>query len=199
MRVRGRTRRRGSALEEAILEAARAELAERGYTGLTMENVARRAGTSRPVLHRRWPSRTALATAALAQQLARANIVIPDLGSLRDELCLLLRTMSDRAGGGNLQLLFDMQKDLVAERSSFADIRARIVDGSQFHAVIGRAIARGEIDPGRLTPRIASLPLDLVRHEMLMTFQPLSDEAIREIVDGIFLPLVRRGGPPAPT
>ena len=195
MRVRGRTRRRGAALEEAILEAAWAEVMERGYEGLTMENVARRAETSRPVLHRRWRSRTALAAAALAQKFAQANIVIPDKGSLREELCLLLRCMSDRAGSRDLQLLFDMQKDLVAERSSFADIRARIVDGSQFHAVIGRAIERGEIDPARLTPRIASLPLDLVRHEMMMTFQPLSDDAISEIVDDIFLPLVRRDKP----
>ncbi|QHC37340.1 TetR/AcrR family transcriptional regulator [Komagataeibacter xylinus] len=195
MRVQRQTRRRGAALEEAILEATWAELTEHGYAGLTMENVARRAETSRPVLHRRWPSRTALATAALAQQFARANIVISDMGSLREELCHLLRCMSDRAGSRDLQLFFDMQKDLVAERSSFAEIRARIVDGSQFHAVIGRAIERGEIDPTRLTPRITSLPLDLARHEMMMTFQPLSDDAIREIVDDIFLPLVRRDEP----
>ena len=199
MRVQRQTRRRGAALEEAILEATWAELTEHGYAGLTMENVARRAETSRPVLHRRWPSRTALATAALAQQFARANIVISDMGSLREELCHLLRCMSDRAGSRDMQLFFDMQKDLVAERSSFADIRARIVDGSQFYAVIGRAIERGEIDSARLTPRITSLPLDLARHEMMMTFQPLSDDAIREIVDDIFLPLVRRDEPSSQT
>lgn len=193
MKAQKQTRRRGVALEEAILEATWVELAEHGYAGLTMENVARRAETSRTVLHRRWPSRTALATAALAQQFARSNIIIPDMGSLRDELCYLLKCMSDRAGSKDLQLFFDMQKDLVAERSSFADIRARIVDGSQFHAVMGRAIERDEIDPVRITPRIASLPLDLARHEIMMTFQPLSDDTIREIVDDIFLPLVRRG------
>jgi hypothetical protein len=37
-----------------------------------------------------------------------------------------------------------------------------------------------------------SLPTDLARHEILMTFEPLSDEAIREIVEQVFLPLVRR-------
>jgi hypothetical protein len=34
--------------------------------------------------------------------------------------------------------------------------------------------------------------MDLARHEMLMTLKPLPDEVIREIVDDIFLPLVRR-------
>lgn len=190
MRVRGRVRRRGAALEDAILEAAWAELSESGYSGLTMENVARRAGTSRPVLHRRWPSRTALATAALAQRFAHAAPVIPDMGNVRDELCLLLRHMSDRANSGDLQLFFDMQKDLVAERSSFTELRNRIVEGNQYRSVLARAVERGEINESRLTPRIASLPLDLVRHDLMMTFKPLTDEAISEIVDNIFLPLV---------
>jgi AcrR family transcriptional regulator len=177
-------------LEDAILEAVWAELSESGYAGLTMENVARRAGTSRTVLHRRWPSRTALATAALAQRFANDTTIIPDMGNLRDELCLLLRHMSDRASSGDLQLFFDMQKDLVAERSSFAELRNSIVAGNQYRAVLARAIERGEIDASRLTPRIASLPLDLVRHDLMMTFRPLTENAIHEIVDGIFLPLV---------
>jgi AcrR family transcriptional regulator len=78
-------RRRGSRLEDAILDAAWAELVERGYPGLTLEGVAKRAGTSRPVLHRRWQSRTALATAALGRHIAQHPIVVPDLGSVRDE------------------------------------------------------------------------------------------------------------------
>jgi hypothetical protein len=56
--------------------------------------------------------------------------------------------------------------------------------------ILARAIHRGEIDATRLTPRIASLPTDLARHEVLMTFAPLSDAAIREIVEEVFLPLV---------
>jgi len=58
------TRRRGSALDDALLDAAWAELQEAGYAGLTMEGVAQRAGTSRPVLARRWPNRPQLVIAA---------------------------------------------------------------------------------------------------------------------------------------
>jgi hypothetical protein len=42
-----------------------------------------------------------------------------------------------------------------------------------------------------LTPRIAQLPFDLVRHQMMMTLAPVPTDAIEEIVDTIFLPLVR--------
>jgi AcrR family transcriptional regulator len=194
MKADNTERRRGARLEDAILDAAWAELVERGYPGLTLEGVAKRAGTSRPVLYRRWPSRTALATAALGRHIAQNPIVVPDLGSVRDEICLLLRRMSDRARPDMIRLVFDMQKDLADKHSSLADmrahLRAQIVESDVMQTILERAINRGEIAAARLTPRIVSLPTDLARHEVLMTFEPLSDEAIKEIVDEVFLPLV---------
>jgi AcrR family transcriptional regulator len=186
-------RRRGAELEEAVLDAAWAELLERGYPGLTLEGVARRAGTSRPVLYRRWPSRTALTTAALGRYMAQNPIVVPDLGSVRDEIRLFLRQMSDRVRPDMVRLVFDMQRDLADEHSSLADMRAHLraqAGGSDLmQTILVRAIDRGEIAAARLSPRIVSLPTDLARHEILMTFRPLSDEAIRQIVDEVFLPL----------
>lgn len=183
-------RRRGAQLEDALLDAAWAELLEKGYPGFTLEGVARRAETSRPVLSRRWPSRAALATAALGRHIALHPIAIPDLGSVRDELCLLLRRMSDRARPDIIRLVFDMQRDLAEKNSSLAYLRSHIIDSGLLQTILERAIARGEIDPARLTPRIVALPGALARHEMLMTFEPLSDQAIHEIIEDIFLPLV---------
>jgi AcrR family transcriptional regulator len=194
-------RRRGSRLEDAILDAAWAELVDRGYPGLTLEGVANRAGTSRPVLHRRWPSRTALATAALGRHIAQNPIAVPDLGSVRAEIRLLLRRMSDRARPDMIRLVFDMQKDLADNQSNLADlrtqIRAQIVEPDVMQTILTRAVDRGEIAAARLTARIVSLPTDLARHEILMTFEPLTDEAINEIVDEIFLPLVHPTGGPS--
>jgi hypothetical protein len=52
-------------------------------------------------------------------------------------------------------------------------------------------VDRGEIDRSKLTPRIASLLPDLLRHEVLMTLKPVPNAVIAEFVDDIFLPLVR--------
>jgi Tetracyclin repressor-like, C-terminal domain len=77
--------------------------------------------------------------------------------------------------------------------TSIADLRALIPGGgdSVMDDVIQRAVARGELEPGQVSARIARLPVDLLRHDVLMTLQPVSEQAIEEIVDTIFLPLVR--------
>jgi hypothetical protein len=73
-----------------------------------------------------------------------------------------------------------------------ADLRSEFLAGrtSATEDAIQRAVGRGEIDPDRLTPRIASLPFDLWRHEVMMTLRPVPDHVLRQIVDDIFIPLV---------
>ena len=57
--------------------------------------------------------------------------------------------------------------------------------------MLRRAIDRGEVSEKRLTPRIVRLPVDLVRLEMMMTHTGVSGAAIEEILDQVFLPLVK--------
>jgi hypothetical protein len=57
--------------------------------------------------------------------------------------------------------------------------------------ILQRAAERGEVRLDKITPRIASLPGDLLRHEMLLTPIPVSEATLVEITDDIFLPLVR--------
>jgi AcrR family transcriptional regulator len=186
------TRRRGSALETAILEAAWDELTEVGYGALTMEGVAARARTSRAVLYRRWPNRPELVVAAVRHHTEVAPMGVPDTGSLRGDVLALLRHMSVRVG--EVAGIFSF---LIADYFQEAGLppavlRERAVAGSQseMSAILERAVARGEISPGRLSPRVCSLPVDLVRHDLIMTQRPVPDATLVDIVDKIFLPLV---------
>jgi AcrR family transcriptional regulator len=53
-------------LDERILDAARRLLAERGYQGLSIDAVARAAGTTRPTVYLRFAGKEELATSAVA-------------------------------------------------------------------------------------------------------------------------------------
>jgi len=61
---------------------------------------------------------------------------------------------------------------------------------SEMELILERAVRRGEVDPARLSPRIRSLPVDIVRRDLIMNQQPVPDSTLVEIVDKIFLPLV---------
>lgn len=186
-------RRRGRVLEEALLDATWAELTERGYDAFTIDAAAARAGTSRAVLYRRWPNKPELVHAALLHEASKDFVVAPDTGTLRGDMTELMR----RANKVRFRLAIEVFTRLGGfyreTGTSLAGLTAAVLGkrDSALDGVIRRAIERGEISAGRLTERIARLPLDLFRYELLMTLEPVPDDVIEEIVDSIFLPLVR--------
>ncbi len=189
-------RRRGQELEDAILGAAWDALVEGGYAAFTIDAVAERAGTSRPVLYRRWKTREDLALAAVAHYIARDVRPIPDTGTLRDDVISVL-VDADEARIAMAAIIVGQLGPYYREtRTSPADLRRQILGErtSVMDTVVRRAVERGEIDPARLTPRIASLPFDLLRHEVMMTLAPVPKDTIVQIVDDIFLPLVTSAG-----
>ena len=57
-------------------------------------------------------------------------------------------------------------------------------------AVADAGTQRGQARPERITQKVAALPGTLVRHEMMASIEPVTDEFLVGIVDEIFLPLV---------
>ncbi|WP_460358130.1 TetR-like C-terminal domain-containing protein [Actinoallomurus acanthiterrae] len=146
-------------------------------------------------MYRRWPTRSDLAVAAVRHHGAKDPVSTPDTGSVREDLIELLRRASSHRA--ELAALFSVQMgEYFSETGkSPQDLRQELLSGRRqpfgVDEVLRRGIERGEVDPDRLTRRIAELPTDLLRHELLMTLQPAPDATITEIVDDIFLPLVR--------
>jgi AcrR family transcriptional regulator len=191
-----RARRRGAELEDAILHAAAEELTESGFAGLTMDRVARRAGTNKNTIYRRWPNRAALGIAAY-RQLAAATGPSPDTGELRgDTLELMRRTnrgWSSPTGGILRALLAGARDDpqllaQIQEHSTGADSAAWL-------AILARAVARGEAPAEALHLRVASVAVVLLRNEFIVRGYPtVPDDVLIEIVDEVYLPLIRGRG-----
>ena len=188
-----RSRRRGTALEEAILQAAFDEFADGGYAWLTIDRVAQRAGTNKTTIYRRWPNRAALAVAAYRHFVAQPTDVL-DTGDLRSDVLELLRGAAARmrspVGG---EILRGIMSELHAHPELVRDMREELVqEPGIMMTILGRAVARGEARPDALRPRVATVPVVLLRQDF-MTGQmaDLTDEALVEIVDQVFLPMVR--------
>jgi AcrR family transcriptional regulator len=188
-------RRRGEDLETALLDAAWEEFKAVGFYDLTIDAVAQRGGTSRTVLYRRWPGKVELVAAAARHMILKGRGPAPEpTGSLREDLIEMMRW----ANRTDVRTLIDATQHvgvyLAGEGLTFADIRQVFMQGRPVRSFspIELAVQRGEVDPRNVTPRTASLPFDLFRHEVILNAQPLTDETIREIVDDIVLPLLTR-------
>jgi AcrR family transcriptional regulator len=76
LRAAGPRTRDPDATRESILHAAQAMMAERGPVGLTVSDVARRAGVNRGTAYQHFPTREELVAEVLARQARRAKSVI---------------------------------------------------------------------------------------------------------------------------
>ncbi len=188
----GKTRRRGAALEEALLDAAWDELQEAGYAGLTMEAVADRAGTSRAVLYRRWRSRAELVIVAMRRHRPMLSGEVPDTGSLRGDVLALLTRVSDRLTELGPETVYGILGDYFADTELFSAFQEQVlhIGAGVMATILKHAEERGEVRPG-ISPRVASVPTDLFRHELLIRRTPPTSRVIAEIIDDVFLPLVR--------
>ncbi|MGO8948989.1 MAG: TetR/AcrR family transcriptional regulator [Ktedonobacterales bacterium] len=194
-----RVRRRGTDLEEAILEAAWDELVAVGYAHLTVDGVAARARTSKAVLYRRWPNLPALVLASMRHHGPILSGPVPDTGSLRGDVLALLYRISDRFAARGLRVVYSLLSEYFRDDELFSYLQTNTfqVGSDVMMTILKRAAERGEVQLDTIPPRVVTLPVDLFRHEFLVTRAVASQEAVLQIVDGMFLPLVQlygRGG-----
>lgn len=182
------TRRRGAELESAILQAAWEELMTGGYQRFTIEEVAIRAKTSKPVIYRRWANREELVLATIQKHMPKPVGDIPDTGEIRNDVITVMKRLSDtlsKIGAETLHGLMSVLVDI-----PFSEI-LNMRKTNTMQTILKRAVERGEIKEEKISERIAKLPIDLVRHELLTTYEPVTEQTIAEIVDDIFLPLIK--------
>ena len=189
---RTRQRRRGEELEVALLEAAWQELVEAGFARLTMESVAARAKTGVAVLYRRWANKDDLAIAAIHHYGNTHPVEIPDTGSLRDDMIALLNGASTARISFVAVITAAFSGLLGSTGLTPAQVRERVMADRPMWSdrIFARAQERGEIDLDHIPPAVLTMPFDLMRHDMLMTYKPIPPERVLAIVDDLFMPLV---------
>lgn len=190
------TRRRGKVLEEAIRAAVLELVREQGAAGVTMESVAERAGTSKPVLYRRWSDRSTLLRETLVP-LAKAEVPDADTGSYRGDMLAILHGWATLFSGPSGAVV----RAIVAAMPHDPELTSAFRDGvigwrkEAMATLLRRAIERGEVR--------ADVPVEVARelgqavlwHRFLVTGDPITEQLVEHVVDEILVPYtrVRRG------
>lgn len=82
-------RPRDKRIDDAVLRATVELLGETGYAGLSVDAIARQAGTSKPAIYRRWPGKAHLVHEAVFP--IGDDTTLPDTGSLAGDVREMVR------------------------------------------------------------------------------------------------------------
>ena len=170
-------------LDERILRAALATLADVGYARLRLDDLAASAGVAKTTILRRWPSKAAVAAAAV-QQLALQTTDVPESGNLRDDLRALLSNAVDVFGHGAGRFVPNLLRE-AGNRAEIADLLATVIETRReaYRRVVNRAIARHELPADVDQEFIIDLLIGPLWTRLLITRQPVTDLLVDEVVD----------------
>ena len=177
-------RPRDPAIDAAVIAATLGVLREHGYGGFALEAVAARAGTTKPTIRRRWPTRQSLVIDALASVLVSPPV--PDNGCTRCDLTqsvgLLAEALLERLPPGVLA-------PLVADCAHDPDLHRRLTDvlvrPSRHAATVAvrRAVDRGDLRAGVDPDLLVDLLASVVYQRALFGGPPSGRDSARQLVD----------------
>ena len=138
-------RPRDARVDAAVMDAARALLAERGFAGTTVEAIASRAGVGKATIYRRWATREDLLLAATTTGLP--DIPTPDTGNLRDDLRVVFTTLAAQLRtAGPASYLGDLIGESTRNPAKRKDFQAFIDQRRSLCAeIVAKARKRGEV------------------------------------------------------
>jgi AcrR family transcriptional regulator len=182
-------RRRSSRSHQAILAATMQLLGEVGYTALTIEGVAARAGVGKATVYRWWPSKGALVIEAMSTALDM--ISVPETGNLRQDLLAIgkgiVQTLAHTPAGAVIPALAaDLMRDPeMAEQFRSQMIRPR---RSAVTQILRRAADRGDLPSDLDIGLLLDVYTGTVFYRVLVSGEPvtglLAEQLVSLLLDG---------------
>ncbi len=192
-----RQRRSGEELVSAVHEATLAEIAERGLRGASMDSIARRAGTGKAALYRRWANVRELGLDVFVTTMAQAvPESYPDTGSLRGDLLGSMTAFAGILRGSMSTVVRELISESAHDPALVREFRTRMAEpmDAELVGVLQRAMARGEIPHQPIDPFIFEIPDAIVMHRLLIYGEVPDDDTCAQLIDRIILPLLQRIG-----
>lgn len=167
---------RSARVRDAVRRATLAELVERGYRGLTVENVAERSGVHKTTVYRRWGNVAGLISDAL--ELAEEEPwPIPDTGSIEGDLrgiVHLVRSGFDDPELGPVSSAFvaAAMQDPDAARALHDFFEARHEQSAE---VVRRAVRRGELPDVVDVREVIRVAVAPVYYRLFVAHEPVTE------------------------
>jgi AcrR family transcriptional regulator len=174
---------RSARVRAAVLQATLEAMAEHGPGGVTISEIARRAGVHATSVQRRWGTAENVMLDAMLTR-SQDELPVPDTGTLRGDLIAFARLIAAYLAtplGAALQRMMAVTED----DPELADGRTRFwrtrYDAAQ--VMIARAIERNELAAGTDPALALELLVAPLHFRTLLIRQPLDESLIEQVVD----------------
>ena len=190
-------RKRGAALEDAIREAAFAELTEVGYLAFSVEAVAARAKTGKASIYRRWPSKVELVLDAMLAELPtpeQCGIArdwddeMTTVEALHEIAATITNLLQSPAGDAMRAVKCEAMSD--PELARLIDERFQEPRRQVMLRLLQRGVERGEVRPEAVTPLVADVLPAVLSHRVILQREPVDNRTITQIMEQVIIPLV---------
>lgn len=176
-------RPRNSRIDAAVLDATLDVLDETGYRRFALDPVARRAGTTKPAIYRRWPTRQQLVLAALAKRLGEVQVpdttcTMCDLGECVELFVAAFQRMPP-----------DVLGPLLADCAERSELREEFMSTlftpprAAVEQTLTRALHRGDLRPDLDVALAVDLLGSLVHYRALFGHAPTSTAEVARAVE----------------
>jgi AcrR family transcriptional regulator len=189
------SRRTGEELIQAVHAAALAEISENGLRGASMDRIAKRAGTGKAALYRRWPNVRALGLDVFLTTMAQAvPESYPDTGTLRGDLLGSMTAFAEVLRGPLSTVVRELISESAHDPALVQEFRIRMAEpmATELVNVLQRAMSRGEIPNQPIDPFIFEIPDAIVMHRLLIYGQVPDDDTCTQLIDRVIVPLLQR-------
>jgi AcrR family transcriptional regulator len=178
-------RPRSAGVDEALLDATLQLAGELGIHGMSMDDLARRAGVSKATIYRRWPSKEALVLDALAHAIRPFDLV--DTGSLRGDLEAYLRELGHRMQTGRTS---DVLPDLISASARDAALRESLDEWVRhrrqpLNTVLGRGVQRGELAADADLDTMIDALIGAFMYRRLLSHAPLDEAFVTRLLSTV--------------
>jgi len=188
-------RPRSGEAHQAILDATLELLGEVGFSALTVEGVASRAGVGKATIYRRWPSKLPLVVEAFGGLPALADV---DLGTVDRDLKAMLRGYLELFHRTPLATVLPSLAGERAHNDELSHLIDPVMKGRRQPLVraLQRGVARGELPRELDLDLAADLVVGPIAVRLFFTGRPLQPSMVDPIVD-LALAGLRAGAPSA--
>jgi AcrR family transcriptional regulator len=187
----------------AVLGAAIDLLAERGYSGFSVEGVVERTGIAKTTLYRHWPTRDDLLTAAIARldgsgldgsglddsRLDSARLdgagSLPDTGSVRQDLLDLQARRVRAARTTQWERCMPALVEAAAHHPELAKVIARLTGQilAQIETLLVRGVECGELRHGLDPQLVASVLIGPIVFRRLLLHEAPTLQRVADVID----------------